>query len=317
MLSPAPACRSRSTPSSTAATRRRAARSAISRRSRRRSTAPAERRIATVGGRYYAMDRDKRWERVALAYARAGRRQGRDARRRRRRPSRPAYARGETDEFVLADRDRRLCRHEGRRRRADGQLPRRPRARDPDRAARSRLRRLRARPRRALRRRRSAWSSIPRRSTPLPRRRCSRRSDLDETSSARWWPRAGLKQLRIAETEKYAHVTFFFNGGEETAVRGRGPHPGAVAQGRDLRPQAGDDGARGDRQAGRGDRRAASSTSSCQLRQHRHGRPHRRPRRPRSRRSRRSTPASAGSTRRSRRRAARCSSPPTTAMPSR
>ena len=26
---------------------------------------------------------------------------------------------------------------------------------------------------------------------------------------------AGLKQLRIAETEKYAHVTFFFNGGEE------------------------------------------------------------------------------------------------------
>ena len=26
----------------------------------------------------------------------------------------------------------------------------------------------------------------------------------------------GLKQLRIAETEKYAHVTYFFNGGEET-----------------------------------------------------------------------------------------------------
>jgi 2,3-bisphosphoglycerate-independent phosphoglycerate mutase len=32
--------------------------------------------------------------------------------------------------------------------------------------------------------------------------------------------RAGLKQLRIAETEKYAHVTFFFNGGEER------PYPG-------------------------------------------------------------------------------------------
>ena len=31
---------------------------------------------------------------------------------------------------------------------------------------------------------------------------------------------AGLKQFRIAETEKYAHVTFFFNGGEET------PYPG-------------------------------------------------------------------------------------------
>ncbi len=31
---------------------------------------------------------------------------------------------------------------------------------------------------------------------------------------------AGLKQLRIAETEKYAHVTFFFNGGKETLFNG-------------------------------------------------------------------------------------------------
>jgi len=31
---------------------------------------------------------------------------------------------------------------------------------------------------------------------------------------------AGLKQLRIAETEKYAHVTFFFNGGKETLFEG-------------------------------------------------------------------------------------------------
>src|SRR5947199_3728438 len=32
--------------------------------------------------------------------------------------------------------------------------------------------------------------------------------------------RAGLSQLRIAETEKYAHVTFFFNGGRETVFPG-------------------------------------------------------------------------------------------------
>src|SRR6202030_2624150 len=32
--------------------------------------------------------------------------------------------------------------------------------------------------------------------------------------------RAGLTQLRIAETEKYAHVTFFFNGGRETVFPG-------------------------------------------------------------------------------------------------
>src|SRR5207245_5607526 len=31
---------------------------------------------------------------------------------------------------------------------------------------------------------------------------------------------AGLRQLRIAETEKYAHVTFFFNGGEEREFKG-------------------------------------------------------------------------------------------------
>jgi len=33
--------------------------------------------------------------------------------------------------------------------------------------------------------------------------------------------RKGLKQLRIAETEKYAHVTFFFSGGEETPFAGK------------------------------------------------------------------------------------------------
>ena len=32
--------------------------------------------------------------------------------------------------------------------------------------------------------------------------------------------RAGLKQLRLSETEKYAHVTFFFNGGRETVFPG-------------------------------------------------------------------------------------------------
>ncbi|HSP13700.1 MAG TPA: 2,3-bisphosphoglycerate-independent phosphoglycerate mutase [Thermoanaerobaculia bacterium] len=34
------------------------------------------------------------------------------------------------------------------------------------------------------------------------------------------WSSAGLKQLRIAETEKYAHVTFFFNGGSDTVFPG-------------------------------------------------------------------------------------------------
>jgi 2,3-bisphosphoglycerate-independent phosphoglycerate mutase len=41
------------------------------------------------------------------------------------------------------------------------------------------------------------------------------RNNLGEVLS-----RAGLKQLRIAETEKYAHVTFFFNGGSDTQFPG-------------------------------------------------------------------------------------------------
>ncbi len=51
---------------------------------------------------------------------------------------------------------------------------------------------------------------------------------------------AGLKQLRIAETEKYAHVTFFFNGGVETCFEGEDrilvPSPRDVAT-YDLKPQ--------------------------------------------------------------------------------
>jgi 2,3-bisphosphoglycerate-independent phosphoglycerate mutase len=51
---------------------------------------------------------------------------------------------------------------------------------------------------------------------------------------------AGLKQLRIAETEKYPHVTFFFNGGVEEALKGEGrvivPSPKDVPT-YDFKPQ--------------------------------------------------------------------------------
>ncbi len=61
----------------------------------------------------------------------------------------------------------------------------------------------------------------------------------------------GRTNLRLAETEKYAHVTYFFNCGREAALPGRGSDPGAVAEGRDLRPQAGDERARHRRRDGR------------------------------------------------------------------
>ncbi len=53
------------------------------------------------------------------------------------------------------------------------------------------------------------------------------------------WSKAGLKQLRIAETEKYAHVTFFFNGGSDTVFPGEDrvliPSPKVATY--DLKPE--------------------------------------------------------------------------------
>ena len=44
----------------------------------------------------------------------------------------------------------------------------------------------------------------------------------------------GLRQFRLAETEKYPHVTFFLNGGREVPFDRRDTVYGALAQGRDL-----------------------------------------------------------------------------------
>jgi 2,3-bisphosphoglycerate-independent phosphoglycerate mutase len=46
------------------------------------------------------------------------------------------------------------------------------------------------------------------------------RSEVPPNSLGEIVAKAGLDQLRIAETEKYAHVTFFFNGGQETPFTG-------------------------------------------------------------------------------------------------
>ncbi|MDP1709698.1 MAG: 2,3-bisphosphoglycerate-independent phosphoglycerate mutase [Candidatus Komeilibacteria bacterium] len=47
------------------------------------------------------------------------------------------------------------------------------------------------------------------------------KKDIVEKPIGRVWSEAGLKQLRIAETEKYAHVTYFFNGGQDTVFAGQ------------------------------------------------------------------------------------------------
>jgi 2,3-bisphosphoglycerate-independent phosphoglycerate mutase len=172
--------------------------------------------IATVGGRYYAMDRDKRWERVALAYANmvdgAGERAASaDA------AVAAAYARGETDEFVKPTA---IGDYNGMRD-GDGVLManfRADRVReilgallDPGFAGFERKRR----PQFSAALGMSAYSTElrPFHAVLFPPEELT--DTLGEILA-----RAGKRQLRIAETEKYAHVTFFFNGGEERQFPG-------------------------------------------------------------------------------------------------
>ena len=141
-----------------------------------------------------------------------------------RRP-RAAYERDETDEFI----SRTTVGDEARIRPGDSrhrlQLPPRPHARDHARAGRAGLRRGRPRRRRAGRALRDA--DRVRGGLALPGRLPARapRDHARRTSS----PRAGGRQLHVAETEKYPHVTYFFGGGEEEPVRGRAARARALA----------------------------------------------------------------------------------------
>jgi 2,3-bisphosphoglycerate-independent phosphoglycerate mutase len=173
-------------------------------------------RIATVSGRYYAMDRDKRWERVKLAYDAiaegvaefhaADALAALDA----------AYARGENDEFVkptligagakIVDGDAIVFMNY----RAD-------RARqltqvfvDPDFLGFVRAREIRL----------SAFVTLTHYSDDLHVTAEAYPPQALVNSLGEYLASLGLKQLRIAETEKYAHVTFFFSGGRED------PYPG-------------------------------------------------------------------------------------------
>ena len=55
------------------------------------------------------------------------------------------------------------------------------------------------------------------------------------------WQLMDKTQARIAETEKYAHVTFFFNGGVEAAKQRRGPYPCKIPESCNLRSAARDE----------------------------------------------------------------------------
>ena len=193
-------------------------------------------RIATLSGRYYTMDRDKRWDRTEKAWRAMVLGEGERATSALEALDR-AYARGEDDEFILPtaitapDDDGTIARGDtiltfnfrpDRMRQITRALA------DPD------------------------FDAFPRPRWPLdPDYVCM--TSYDETfpypvlftdeplrgTLGEAVSRAGRKQVRMAETEKYAHVTYFFNGSEEIPFPGEDrvlvPSPKVATY--DLKPE--------------------------------------------------------------------------------
>ncbi|MCY4602158.1 MAG: 2,3-bisphosphoglycerate-independent phosphoglycerate mutase [Acidobacteria bacterium] len=175
-------------------------------------------RIASVSGRYYAMDRDRRWQRTARAYEAMTRGRGRTAQTAGALLE-AAYAAGTTDEFVepgvVVD---------------GGGQPVGPIA-DGDSVVLFNFRADRVRQlTRAL-----AYEDFDGFDRPVrPRVQCTTMTEYDATfdlptafppsvlsaSLAEVLCGRRMSTLRLAETEKYAHVTYFFNCGEERPYAG-------------------------------------------------------------------------------------------------
>ncbi|MFA7241005.1 MAG: 2,3-bisphosphoglycerate-independent phosphoglycerate mutase [Sulfuricellaceae bacterium] len=176
-------------------------------------------RIASIGGRYYVMDRDKRWERVKQAYDMLTLGQAEYVAEDAMQGLQAAYLRGEHDEFVKPT----LIKPPGGApvRIQDGDAVvfmnyRADRAReitsafiDPDFAGFERS----AYPKLATYCTLTSYNKNFHVPVAFPPENV--RNGFGDTISS-----LGLRQLRIAETEKYAHVTFFFNGGVEAPTVG-------------------------------------------------------------------------------------------------
>ena len=180
---------------------------------------PPQARIATVTGRYFAMDRDNRWDRVETAYRAMVLGQGRLA------PDplaavAAAQEAGQTDEFIpahvvgdyagFAEGDGLFCLNF----RSDRAREILAAIADPDFDG-----FVRDKPALAAllgmvsySDRHDGWFD-----TVFPKR------DIRNTLGA-WVAQHGLRQFRLAETEKYPHVTFFLNGGVEAPYPGEDRH---------------------------------------------------------------------------------------------
>lgn len=172
-------------------------------------------KIATVSGRYYAMDRDNRWERVVKAYDAMVNGEGVKA------PDpaammRQSYADGVTDEFIVP-----AVVTEGAEVKSGDSVIffnfRPDRAReltrtlvDPDFAGFERKKGFFP----------LTYICMTQYDATMPNVEVAYAPQSLANTFGEYISKNGLTQLRIAETEKYAHVTFFFNGGVEA------PHPG-------------------------------------------------------------------------------------------
>jgi 2,3-bisphosphoglycerate-independent phosphoglycerate mutase len=172
--------------------------------------------IGTVIGRFYAMDRDKRWDRVERAYRAMTDGDGENAASAQE-AVQQAYLRGESDEFVVPTIIRGFMGMSD----GDGVIMgnfRADRAReimdalvDPSFNGFARKRVVRFAAAAGMTEYSDRLNTLL--TTLFPA--TSLRNVMGEIVA-----QAGLKQLRIAETEKYAHVTFFFNGGVESEFPG-------------------------------------------------------------------------------------------------
>jgi 2,3-bisphosphoglycerate-independent phosphoglycerate mutase len=154
-------------------------------------------RIATVAGRYYAMDRDQRWDRTQRAFDAIVKGEGEHADDPIEAISR-SYERGVTDEFV-----------------EPVVLDGRPRLEPGDTAIFFNFRPDRARQlTQKLLEAGFDVTTMTRYRDDLDTPVAFEEQDVPETL-AEVLSANGVRQLHVAETEKYAHVTYFFNGGKE------------------------------------------------------------------------------------------------------
>ena len=177
-------------------------------------------KIASVSGRFYSMDRDKRWERVAPAYNMIVNGEAEFTEATASEALHNAYARKESDEFVKCTVIKTPLEASARLEDGDAVVYmnfRSDRARQLTDAIlnldfagfeRSRVPKL------------SNFFTLTQHDQNQKKATPIFAATSVPNTFGEYVQNLGLTQLRIAETEKYPHVTFFFNGGEETVFKG-------------------------------------------------------------------------------------------------